>query len=116
MRTPITAAVSLTLALVPSATAQNWVTFSQQTSSRMVAAPSLIGADNLEKDFAWGDFDRDGDTDLICVRKFPGSIQGGFRNILFMNEGGVLVDRTVELGSASDISGTAPCRSRSSGT
>jgi hypothetical protein len=105
MRTPITAAVSLSLAIVSSATAQNWVTFSQQTSSRMVAAPSLIGADNLEKDFAWGDFDRDGDTDLICVRKFPGSIQGGFRNILFMNEGGVLVDRTVELGSASDISG-----------
>ena len=105
MRTPITAAVSLSLAIVPSATAQNWVTFSQQTSSRMVAAPSLIGADNLEKDFSWGDFDRDGDTDLICVRKFPGSIQGGFRNILFMNEGGVLVDRTVELGSASDISG-----------
>ena len=105
MRTTITAAVSLSLAIVSSATAQNWVTFSQQTSSRMVADPSLIGADNLEKDFAWGDFDRDGDTDLICVRKFPGSIQGGFRNILFMNEGGVLVDRTVELGSASDISG-----------
>ena len=105
MRTPTAAAIALTLACPSVATAQSWVTFSQQTSSRLVASPSLIGADNLEKDFAWGDFDRDGDTDLICVRKFPGSIQGGFRNILFMNEGGVLVDRTVELGSASDISG-----------
>ncbi|MFM9098551.1 MAG: FG-GAP-like repeat-containing protein, partial [Phycisphaerales bacterium] len=87
-----------------------------QTSSRLVASPSLIGADNLEKDFAWGDFDRDGDTDLVCMRKFPGSIQGGFRDILFMNEGGVLVDRTLEFGSASDISGYQgmldPCNDR----
>ncbi|MBL9147151.1 MAG: VCBS repeat-containing protein [Phycisphaerae bacterium] len=67
-------------------------------------SPSLQN-DNLEKDFAWGDFDQDGDIDLICVRKFPGSIQGGFPNILLMNEGGVLVDRTQELGTASDVPG-----------
>ena len=48
---------------------------------------------DLEKDFAWGDFDKDGDQDVICMRTFPGSIQGGFRDILFMNESGVLVDR-----------------------
>jgi hypothetical protein len=114
MRT--TTAILLALAAAPAAVAQQWVTFSTQTSSRLVAAPGLIGADNLEKDFAWGDFDRDGDTDLVCMRKFPGSIQGGFRDILFMNEGGVLVDRTLELGSASDISGYQgmldPCNDR----
>ena len=114
MRTPT--AIVLALAAAPVAMAQNWVTFSTQTSSRLVASPELIGADNLEKDFAWGDFDRDGDTDLVCMRKFPGSIQGGFRDILFMNEGGVLVDRTLEFGSASDISGYQgmldPCNDR----
>ncbi|MFM1936266.1 MAG: hypothetical protein RI990_1225, partial [Planctomycetota bacterium] len=100
-----TVAAMIALAATPVALAQSWVTYSNQTASRLVASPSLIGADNLEKDFAVGDLDRDGDLDLVCMRKFPGSIQGGFRNIIFMNEGGVLVDRTVEYGSASDISG-----------
>jgi hypothetical protein len=99
----VTALASLSAAAT--ASAQNWVTYSNQTGSRLVASASLIGADNLEKDFGWGDLDQDGDVDLVCMRKFPGSIQGGFRNILFMNEGGVLVDRTNEYGSASDISG-----------
>ena len=109
-------ALTAALLLAAPAFGQQWVTFSGQTSSRLVASPALIGADNLEKDFAWGDFDRDGDTDLVCMRKFPGSIQGGFRDILFMNEGGMLVDRTVEFGSASDISGYQgmldPCNDR----
>ena len=104
MKTTLALAIA-SLAAAGTASAQNWVTYSNQTSSRLVAAASLIGADNLEKDFGWGDLDQDGDVDLVCMRKFPGSIQGGFRNILFMNEGGVLVDRTTEYGSASDISG-----------
>ena len=95
------------LACTGTALAQNWVTFSNQTATRLVAAAALIGADNHEKDFAWGDLDQDGDIDLICVRKFPGSIQGGARNLLLMNEGGVLTDRTAEYGQASDISGYA---------
>ena len=84
-----------------------WVNYVNESSSRIVASPSLIGPDNLEKDFGWGDFDQDGDIDIACMRKFPGSIQGGFRDILFMNEGGVLVDRTVEFGSAADVAGSA---------
>ena len=98
-------ALASALACTGSALAQNWVTYSNQTSTRLVAAAALIGADNHEKDFAWGDLDQDGDIDLICVRKFPGSIQGGARNLLLMNEGGVLTDRTAEYGQASDISG-----------
>ena len=100
--------LALSAALVPAAiaSAQSWVTYVNETSTRLVAAPSLIGPDNIEKDFHWGDFDQDGDVDVICVRKFPGSIQGGFRNILFMNENGVLVDRTVEFGTAADVAGS----------
>jgi hypothetical protein len=78
-----------------------WQTsFVQETSQRLAMNPALQN-DNLEKDFAFGDFDQDGDIDLICVRKFPGSIQGGFPDILLMNEGGVLTERTTEFGTAS---------------
>jgi len=94
------------------ASAQNWVNFVNQTSSRIVASSTLIGPDNLEKDFSWGDFDQDGDIDIVCMRKFPGSIQGGFRDILFMNEGGVLVDRTLEYGAAADWRAPPACSTR----
>jgi hypothetical protein len=107
---------AVALAVASTASAQNWVNYSNQTSTRLVGSASVIGANNLEKDFGWGDLDQDGDTDLVCMLKFPGSIQGGFRNILLMNEGGVLVDRTAEYGSASDISGYQglldPCNDR----
>ena len=93
IRTTHTAALAA-LALASSAAAQNWVNYSNQTSTRLVGPVSVVGANNLEKDFGWGDLDRDGDTDLVCMLKFPGSIQGGFRNILLMNENGVRVDRT----------------------
>ena len=99
-------ALSLLAAGLSTGAHAQWVNYTNQTASRLVAHPTLIVNDNLEKDFAIGDFDKDGDEDLICVRKFPGSIQGGFSNILFMNEGGVLVDRTQQLGSAADIGGS----------
>ncbi|MFZ9882025.1 MAG: FG-GAP repeat domain-containing protein, partial [Phycisphaerales bacterium] len=95
-----------TLAFAVASASAQWVTYVNETSTRLVAASSLLVNDNLEKDFAWGDFDQDGDQDVVCMRKFPGSIQGGFRDILFMNEGGILVDRTQEYGSAADVSGS----------
>ncbi|MFM1823933.1 MAG: hypothetical protein RI967_2199 [Planctomycetota bacterium] len=105
MRTTTGTALLAPLFIASLASAQ-WVNYVNETATRLVASPSLVVGDNLEKDFHWGDFDQDGDIDIICVRKFPGSIQGGFRNILFMNESGVLVDRTVELGSAADVAGS----------
>lgn len=60
---------------------------------------------NLEKDVTWADFDLDGDMDVAVAIKFVGSIEGGFPNLLLMNENGVLVDRTVELASDSDLAG-----------
>ena len=101
---------------VASLAGAQWVTYVNETSTRLVASSSLVVNDNLEKDFAVADFDKDGDMDVICMRKFPGSVQGGFRDLLLMNENGILVDRTVELGSASDVAGYAglmdPCNDR----
>ncbi|MCH6551527.1 MAG: hypothetical protein IH804_05885, partial [Planctomycetes bacterium] len=68
-----------------------WVEFVDETSSRLVADPSFGAQDTEEKDYAWGDVDNDGDIDLVVVRKVIGSNSGGKRNVLFLNEGGVLV-------------------------
>jgi hypothetical protein len=43
------------LAIASAASAQNWVNYSNQTSTRLVGPTSVIGANNLEKDFGWGD-------------------------------------------------------------
>ena len=81
-----------------------WTTFVQDTNRLNVAAN--IGAnDPEEKDYAWADIDKDGDDDLVIVRKTPFSNPGPKRNVLLMNEGGVLVDRTSEYASASDVGG-----------
>ncbi len=83
-----------------------WATFVDQTATRLVAAPGLGLSDPQEKDYAFADFDQDGDTDLVCVRKQPATSTGHFPNVLFMNEGGVLTDRTAALASASLVVGS----------
>ena len=95
------------LAAVPiscwsSTTTAQFAKFVDETSQRSVVAGNLFATDIEEKDYAWGDVDQDGDTDLIVVRKVPFTSPGGRPNVLFMNEGiddgqvhnGVLVDRT----------------------
>ena len=91
--------------LCAAATAQNWIDFADETDARLQADPALGTSDDQEKDYIVGDLDRDGDDDLICVRKEPFTSSGRGINVLFMNEGGVLVDRTAAYASDSDISG-----------
>lgn len=86
------------------ATAQ-WVTYADETSARLVADSFVGVSDSQEKDYAVGDIDNDGDDDLICVRKEPFTSTGRDVNVLFMNEGGVLVDRTATYATASNVSG-----------
>ena len=98
------------LALVPflvveTALAGGFANFTNQTNTRLVSDSSLGTNDVEEKDYAWGDVDLDGDIDLICVRKEPFTTTGHNVNVLFMNEGGVLVDRTQEYATNSDVNG-----------
>ncbi|MEL6907120.1 MAG: hypothetical protein AAFP22_17050, partial [Planctomycetota bacterium] len=97
---------TLLLALAAPASAQSvdWLEFSRDDS--LLSAQSFVGlGDDEEKDYAWADFDRDGWIDLVCVRKQPFTTQGRRRNVLFMNESGVLVDRSQLYASDSDVPG-----------
>lgn len=91
---------ALLLSIPGSARAGDWVEFVEATATRLVAASEVGVGDVEEKDFAIGDLDRDCRTDLVVVRKTPFSNPGGRRNVLLMNEGGVLTDRTATLAPA----------------
>ena len=84
--------------LVPATAAGgDWITFVDQSSTRIVSDPSVGLSDPQEKDLVAGDVDRDGDDDLIVVRKVPFTVAGPLRNVLFMNENGVMTDRSSTL-------------------
>jgi len=102
------AALLLAAALSATAAAQGfgneWVEFAKD-NSRLVAEDGVGLGDTEEKDYAHGDLDKDGWIDLVCVRKQPFTTSGRRRNVLFMNEGGTLVDRTAQYASASTVGG-----------
>jgi hypothetical protein len=99
-------AVAAAIAASTVAARAQWATFQDQTATRLVANSALGSADPQEKDYAWADFDQDGDIDLVVVRKSPATTAGHFPNVLFMNENGVLTDRTAALASASLVAGS----------
>lgn len=82
-----------------------WVKFLNQSTTRVNASAANSTNDVEEKDFAWGDVDQDGDIDLVSVRKEPFTSAGKRTNVFYMNEGGVLVDRTAQYATASDVVG-----------
>ncbi len=90
-----------------------WVSFLDETPTRLIVDANVGLNDPEEKDMAQGDFDNDGDIDIIVVRKQPFTTPGRKRNVLFMFEGpneghaidGVLVDRTLLYGSAATDGG-----------
>jgi hypothetical protein len=75
----------------------DWVDYIDETSTRIVSDNNVGAGDVEEKDYVTGDVDHDGDTDLIVLRKEPFSFPGGRRNVLFMNENGIMTDRTAAL-------------------
>lgn len=104
-RSMIAAAVVVCLFLSAQADAQ-WVKFADQTSTRLSAASSLAATNVDEKSYAWGDLDQDGDIDLVVFMKQPFTSRGTRRNLLLMNENGVLTDRTNQYATASDYPGS----------
>ncbi len=92
--------------LATNAIAQNdisWASFTQDNSR--IPSTGLVQNDTQEKDYAWGDLDKDGYTDLVIVRKQPFTTSGHYANVLLMNQGGTLVDQTAAYASASDVPG-----------
>lgn len=75
----------------------DWIQYVDESAQRIVADPAVGIADTFEKDLAIGDLDNDGDTDLVIARKVRFSSPGGLPNVLFMNENGLMVDRTATL-------------------
>ena len=103
---PLTVAAALLVAqqLAAAQFNETWVEF-KQDAGRLVAPPGLGVSDPDEKDYAWGDLDQDGFVDLVVARKQGWSTPGKRPNLLLMNEGGVLTDRTAQYASASDVPG-----------
>ena len=99
------AAASLIALSAPSLAQFNdpWVGFADQSAARLPGGSVSSFSD--EADLATGDLDRDGFVDLVVARKQPFSTAGGRTNVLLMNEGGVLVDRTALFAHASDVAG-----------
>ncbi len=100
----VTASVTLLLSS-PIAFGQfdhRWVEFAKDPAA--LSAPA-ISDPTIETDLAWGDLDQDGWIDLVVVRKEPFTSPGKRTNVLLMNLGGVLTDRTVQYASASDVPG-----------
>ena len=87
------------LLCLSSVTYGQWIDFEDQTGDRIIVSNVFDNADpnavdDMEKDFAVGDFDNDGFDDLVVVRKLPFSIIGRRTDLLFMNRNGVLTDET----------------------
>lgn len=100
---------TLAFSIVFSATAfaqfdERWVEY--ELAPGLISAGAVSSPD-LETDLGWADLDQDGRVDLVVVRVEPIMAEGPRTNVLLMNEGGVLVDRTVEFASASDAPGDA---------
>ncbi len=97
--TPSLLALSMVLFCAP-AFGQGWVRFFNETATRIDttqdpnSGPTVIVNNPDEKDYAWDDVDNDGDVDLVGVYKQLGTTTGKRRNVLLMNQGGVLTDRT----------------------
>ena len=106
LRTPLLSAALFLGAAASPATAQfddPWVHF--EPDPALISSAAAVSDANHETDLAWGDLDQDGANDLVVARSRPFMFVGKRRNVLLMNEGGVLVNRTTEFASSSDVPG-----------
>ncbi|QDU69411.1 FG-GAP repeat domain-containing protein [Engelhardtia mirabilis] len=101
-----TSGLILAAAALPASAQLNdtWLEYAPDPS--LLSSPVISDA-TLETDLAWGDLDQNGLTDLVVARVQPIMASGKRTNLLLMNEGGVLTDRTTLYASASDVPGDA---------
>jgi hypothetical protein len=97
--------------VAPAARAQfnnPWVTFvldNNRIQNPNGTVATQVTNDTEEKDYAWGDLDKNGWTDVVVVRKEIAATLGKRESQLLMNENGILVDRTSTHAVDSDIPG-----------
>jgi hypothetical protein len=80
--------------------ADEWAYVIQDDS--LISSTTITDA-NHEADMDWDDLDLDGDTDLVIVRSVPFMFVGKRRNVLLVNEAGVLTNKTATHASTSDV-------------
>lgn len=106
LRIPALSLFAISL-LAGSASAQfddQWASFVKD-NALLGPGPTQISSISDETDLAWGDLDQDGFVDVVVARKQPFTTAGKRRNMLLMNEGGVLNDKTGSFAIASDVAG-----------
>lgn len=102
---PLAAAVLLAISLLGAiGHGQSTPSFQNGTATRF-AAP-ILANDVDDRSFAWGDFDQDGDLDLVAMRRVA-SQNVGLPDVLLMNVNGVLTDQTSTLATASSVAGSS---------
>ncbi len=86
-------AAAVGAALAPAALAQ-WLTFADDTATRLQLSATFPINDSKEKDMVAADLNKDGWTDVVVGRKQPFSVPGAYPALLLINDNGVLKDRT----------------------
>jgi hypothetical protein len=76
----------------PALVQAQWITFTDMTPTYL--SYTGYASDGEEKDFSLADLDKDGDQDLVVVRKQPFYQTGARTHVLLMNVGGVMTDQT----------------------
>lgn len=74
-----------------------WIDFVDHTANRLTLSSVPIN-DAQEKDIDAADLDRDGDLDIVVVRKRPFFSAGARADLLLMIENGTLIDRSADFG------------------
>ena len=107
MLRPVLGLTALCILCAPASALQfgnAWLEFVRNDGTADLSATEISNP-SVEVDFAWGDLDQNGWTDLVVARKQPFSTTGKRENQLLLNFDGVFLDLTRDFAIASDVPG-----------